>query len=68
MLFAHIGTLMSIIFISFDWKKLKLVIRETSVSRQDGGPIKGPHQNDSGVILRGVLRGPQLDSHDADRR
>ena len=31
------------------------------------GPIKGPSQYDSAVIVRRVSRGPQFGTHDAER-
>ena len=44
---------------------------ETIVSRYNGNPIKDPPwtpQYDSAVTVQGVSEGPQLESHDSERR
>ena len=43
-------------------------VRQNSVSRCNGAPIKETPQYDSAVMIRGVSGGPQMGLHDAEKR
>ena len=46
----------------------RIAVRETSVSRHNGGPINGLSQNDSALMYDGLHGGSKLLPHDPERR